>query len=324
MASAAVAFRWRWPNSTVESRHHPSSHYARSSPTVPSSSSSSSSSFLNADSRRFPTFLLPTQTPWCQLLVSKGGASGCPGLRRWKIAHPPKRRTRRKKKKKRAKKARQWTRDRARACRRRAGTRRRGKPAGRSISNFGFIYLFGCKRNFGVCRAASLDKEVFDALMLVKRLGHDVREGRRRQFNYIGKLLREAEPELMDGLILATKDGDNSKLQALARLETSAVEDVYEEEENTEFQDGCNAYVDTANRWLDGLINKDSSIINEVFSIYNVDFDRQELRKLVRQVQSIRERQPDEEKDRENSTLIKAKKTHARFLRVLAKHSVVE
>ncbi|XP_015636802.1 uncharacterized protein [Oryza sativa Japonica Group] len=37
-----------------------------------------------------------------------------------------------------------------------------------------------------ILRAASLDREVFDALMLVKRFGSDVREGKRRQFNYIG------------------------------------------------------------------------------------------------------------------------------------------
>ncbi|KAK9161274.1 hypothetical protein Syun_007615 [Stephania yunnanensis] len=32
-----------------------------------------------------------------------------------------------------------------------------------------------------------LDGDVFEALVLVKRMGIDVREGRRRQFNYIGK-----------------------------------------------------------------------------------------------------------------------------------------
>lgn len=32
----------------------------------------------------------------------------------------------------------------------------------------------------------------------------------------LGKLLREVQPELMDSLIQATKDGDHSKLQALS------------------------------------------------------------------------------------------------------------
>ncbi|KAL8524111.1 hypothetical protein ACS0TY_013904 [Phlomoides rotata] len=74
-----------------------------------------------------------------------------------------------------------------------------------------------------ILRVADLEQEVFDALMLVKvfvflsqRLGRDVREGKRRQYNYIGGLLREAEPELMDGLIQATKDGDQSKFQELS------------------------------------------------------------------------------------------------------------
>ncbi|KAG8083524.1 hypothetical protein GUJ93_ZPchr0015g7008 [Zizania palustris] len=39
-----------------------------------------------------------------------------------------------------------------------------------------------------ILRASSLDREVFDALMLVKKFGPDVREGKRRQFNYIDQL----------------------------------------------------------------------------------------------------------------------------------------
>ncbi|GMJ10445.1 hypothetical protein like AT4G24175 [Hibiscus trionum] len=61
--------------------------------------------------------------------------------------------------------------------------------------------------------AASLEQDVLDALMLVKRLGPDVREGKRRLFNYIGKLLREGEPELMEALIQATKVGDQKLLE---------------------------------------------------------------------------------------------------------------
>ncbi|MCI25246.1 hypothetical protein A2U01_0046436, partial [Trifolium medium] len=36
-----------------------------------------------------------------------------------------------------------------------------------------------------ILRVVSLDQIVYEALMLVKRMGPDVREGRRRQFNYI-------------------------------------------------------------------------------------------------------------------------------------------
>lgn len=34
-------------------------------------------------------------------------------------------------------------------------------------------------------------------------------------------------------------------------------------------------FVNTANRWFDGLISKDIEITNEVFSASSVDFDRQ-------------------------------------------------
>ncbi|XP_039170799.1 uncharacterized protein LOC120294600 isoform X1 [Eucalyptus grandis] len=61
--------------------------------------------------------------------------------------------------------------------------------------------------------------------MLAKRLGLDVREGKRRQFDFIGKSLREVEPELMDASIEATKDGDESRLRALSVLEAWFGED---------------------------------------------------------------------------------------------------
>lgn len=53
----------------------------------------------------------------------------------------------------------------------------------------------------------------------------------------LGKLLREVQPELMDGLIEATKDGDQSRLQALSvsmvigEDDAEAKETEYEEEE---------------------------------------------------------------------------------------------
>ncbi|KAK9129481.1 hypothetical protein Sjap_009968 [Stephania japonica] len=67
-----------------------------------------------------------------------------------------------------------------------------------------------------ILKVVSLDRDVFEALMLVKRMGTDVREGRRRQFNYIGRLLREVEPDLMDAMIQAMKDGDLNKLQTIS------------------------------------------------------------------------------------------------------------
>ncbi|XP_043710025.1 UPF0307 protein YjgA [Telopea speciosissima] len=175
-----------------------------------------------------------------------------------------------------------------------------------------------------ILRVASLDREVFDALMLVKRFGPDVREGKRRQFNYIGRLLRKVQPELMDALIQASKDGDQSKLQALSDTGSRIVEEEDEEEwaetEIEEEVEGCTSYIDVATRWFEGLVEKDSDITNEVYSVHSVEFDRQELRKLVRQVHSMQERQVSEEKRGEvDMALARAKKSLTRFLRALAK-----
>ncbi|MBA0676442.1 hypothetical protein Goari_017918 [Gossypium aridum] len=110
--------------------------------------------------------------------------------------------------------------------------------------------------------------------MLVKRLGPDVREGKRRQFNYIGKLLREVEPELMEVLIYATKVGDQKTLQALDGSETQIIEEEDDDDDQFEYSQS-QEFVNTANRWFDGLISKDIEITNEVFSVSSVDFDRQ-------------------------------------------------
>lgn len=161
--------------------------------------------------------------------------------------------------------------------------------------------------------------------MVVKRFGPDVKEGKRRQFNYIGKLLRKApQPELMDAIIQASKDGDVAKLQVLSGEETWTIEQDEAEEEDTEYDDDevSHNYVDIATRWFDGLIDKDSSITKEVYSVHNVEFDRQELRKLVRRVQSMQERQVDDADGNEvDATLMSAKKSLIRFLRALAKRT---
>ncbi|KAF3446790.1 hypothetical protein FNV43_RR11970 [Rhamnella rubrinervis] len=166
-----------------------------------------------------------------------------------------------------------------------------------------------------ILRVASLDKEVFEALVLVKKLGPDVREGKRRQFNYIGKLLRDVQPELMDALIQATKDGDQSKLQDLTGSETLIIEDDDEE------SDEEGTHVDIATRWFEGLINKDVEITNEVYSIRDIEFDRQELRKLVRRVHSVEEHKvaEDENKGDIDAAVVGAKRSLTRFLRALAK-----
>lgn len=54
-----------------------------------------------------------------------------------------------------------------------------------------------------------------------------------------GKMLRDVEPDLMDALIQATKDSDESKLQALSGPETLSIDDNEEEEEveETDFEE---------------------------------------------------------------------------------------
>ncbi|KAL1542902.1 UPF0307 protein-like protein [Salvia divinorum] len=139
-----------------------------------------------------------------------------------------------------------------------------------------------------ILRVAELEHEVFEAIMVVKRLGSDVREGKRRQYNYIGKLLRGVVPELMDGLIQSIKDGDLSKFQELTGAELALDNDEVSEEEISEEEEEEEDYTNMAavTRWFDGLVNKDLDITNEIYSLREVDFDRQELRQLVRKVQS--------------------------------------
>ncbi|KZV33151.1 hypothetical protein F511_18167 [Dorcoceras hygrometricum] len=171
-----------------------------------------------------------------------------------------------------------------------------------------------------ILRVAALEQEVYDALMLVKRLGRDVREGKRRQFNFIGRLLREVEPELMDCLIQATKDGDQSKFQDFLGPESLEIDG--EEEQDEEIEEGDDeesTNISLANKWYDGLINKDISVSNEIYSLREIEFDRQELRQLVRKVHAALEPQATTEEDVEpDAASVKARKSLARFIRRLA------
>jgi len=69
-----------------------------------------------------------------------------------------------------------------------------------------------------ILRVVSLDQIVFEALILVRRMGPDDREGRRHQFNYIGKLPRNVEQKLMDRLIKVTKGSNHKEVQDLTGL----------------------------------------------------------------------------------------------------------
>ncbi|XP_075517079.1 uncharacterized protein LOC142551627 isoform X6 [Primulina tabacum] len=178
--------------------------------------------------------------------------------------------------------------------------------------------------------------------MLVKRLGRDAREGKRRQYNLIGDeikklisiviirawlytdpeiLLREVEPELMDGLIQATKDGDQSRFQDFLGTENLDINGEEEEDEEVEEggeEDSINVAV--ADRWYDGLINKHICITNEIYSLREIEFDRQELRQLVRKVHATPEPQAtSEEHGKPDATSVKARRSLACFLRGLVK-----
>ncbi|KAJ0239664.1 Uncharacterized protein HA466_0232660 [Hirschfeldia incana] len=179
-----------------------------------------------------------------------------------------------------------------------------------------------------VMRAASLGEEVYDALMLAKKLGADVREGKRRHFNYIGKLLREVEPDLMDTLINATNQGDLKRIQALIASAKDGADDagvtdfVDSETESEDEGESSEEYVAIAARWFDGLISQNVDLTKEVYSLQSVDFDRQELRKLVRKVQLVHEQRKDvtPEKQKEvDAALMTAEKSLTRFLHSMAK-----
>ncbi|XP_004291354.1 PREDICTED: uncharacterized protein LOC101304935 [Fragaria vesca subsp. vesca] len=177
-----------------------------------------------------------------------------------------------------------------------------------------------------IIRVASLDEDVLDAVMLVKRFGNDVREGKRRQYNYIAKLLRDADTELMDALIRATKDSDQKKLQDLCGSEALSIDDEEEEEaEESDNEEEEGSHIEVASRWVEGMINKDVDITNEVYSISDVEFDRQELRKLVRKVHLALERSSisEENKEKIDEAVVGAKKSLTRFLRALAKSSLM-
>lgn len=194
-----------------------------------------------------------------------------------------------------------------------------------------------------ILKAADAEPELFEALALVKRLGNDVREGKRRQFNYIGKLLRDVDQELMVELIQAAKDGGLTQVLASrgpVSLEVeendsdeqdgdenvdefedeTEVENEVEEEESDEEDKVMVSHIGIASRWFDGLIKKDVSITKEVYSA-SIDYDRQELRKLVRTVQSVQELQgnTDENSGGLDLKLMRAQKSLNHFLYSLAR-----
>ena len=75
----------------------------------------------------------------------------------------------------------------------------------------------------------------------------------------LGRLLREAQPELMEALIQASRDGDNSRLHALSGGESISVEDDEEEEDIThgeEEEDVSYSFVHTLYKFAHFLYSK--------------------------------------------------------------------
>eukprot|EP00252_Welwitschia_mirabilis_P006035 TRINITY_DN16714_c0_g1_i3.p1 TRINITY_DN16714_c0_g1~~TRINITY_DN16714_c0_g1_i3.p1 ORF type:complete len:157 (-),score=37.67 TRINITY_DN16714_c0_g1_i3:272-742(-) len=154
--------------------------------------------------------------------------------------------------------------------------------------------------------------------MLVKRLGPDVREGKRRQFNYIGKLLRDEPPQLIEELIQATKYGDTDKIHELAGNESDNFMYVDDDSEDKEVdEEVLPVCMENAKRWTAGLISNDMSITDEVYSIYKVDFDRQELSRLVRHAQK-------ELKNKGDTGGAQARNSLEAFLFKIAKRNYIE
>uniref|UniRef100_A0A7N0T089 Uncharacterized protein n=1 Tax=Kalanchoe fedtschenkoi TaxID=63787 RepID=A0A7N0T089_KALFE len=181
-----------------------------------------------------------------------------------------------------------------------------------------------------ILKAVNSEPELFEAIALVKRFGNDVREGKRRQFNYIGKLLRDVDSELIEELIRAAKDGGLTQVLASHGPVSLTVEEDaddeqeeedLEEEESDEEDKVTVSHIETASRWFDGLVSKDLSITKEVYSISSVEFDRQELRKLVRNVQLVQEQQDNVDENSAELDLrqMRAQKSLNHFLFSLAK-----
>ncbi|KAK6120513.1 hypothetical protein DH2020_045743 [Rehmannia glutinosa] len=88
-------------------------------------------------------------------------------------------------------------------------------------------------------------------------------------------------------------------------------------------KDSMNSGVVT--RWYDGLINKDISITNEIYSLREVEFDRQELRQLVRKVHSTLEYEANlEGNGKQDAAAVNARRSLSRFLRDLAEQLPAE
>uniref|UniRef100_A0A0E0DBS5 PTBP1-like RNA recognition motif 2 domain-containing protein n=1 Tax=Oryza meridionalis TaxID=40149 RepID=A0A0E0DBS5_9ORYZ len=139
-----------------------------------------------------------------------------------------------------------------------------------------------------------------------------------------GRLLRGAQPELMDTLIQYSKDGDDNRLLALMSENTFLMEDEEIEDLPCNEEEGDKEHIEIADRWFEGLLSKDISVTNEVYAIHNVEFDRQELRKLVRTVHMVQDNIENEYEEESTMKLFGAKKQLLCFLRSIAKEAYIK
>lgn len=150
-------------------------------------------------------------------------------------------------------------------------------------------------------RWGNLQEEVFDAVSLVKRIGRHGKHARRRQLNLIGGMLRTVDPELMEAVIKAIKDGDVNGLFNKSSDFGDADDPVQQENFSSEEDSGDEDHVkNTVERWLQGLLSGDSDVLAEVYSIRSADFNRQELGKLVRDASESQNSSPRKESEEDS------------------------
>jgi ribosome-associated protein len=99
-----------------------------------------------------------------------------------------------------------------------------------------------------------MSEKLEEALETAKRINHH--EGKRRQMQYIGKLMRSEDGEAIGAVIQQIEDGQKALARAFQRLE----------------------------QWRDKLIAEGESAIGEIIQSYP-DIDRQHLRQLIRNAQ---------------------------------------
>ncbi len=99
-----------------------------------------------------------------------------------------------------------------------------------------------------------MSEKLEEAIETAKRINHH--EGKRRQMQYIGKLMRSEDGEAIGAVIQQIEDGQKALARAFQQLET----------------------------WRDRMITEGEDAIGEFANTYP-DVDRQHLRQLIRNAQ---------------------------------------